>query len=170
MPPDDYMQRIHAGQAAGSAARARKAGQNSSKTNVFRSGNGKAAKGHFLQMDKKHIGSVCRKTYLGGLVGRRLPTASRTRRQARWIRKPCVSPRRAQSAGKTCSGGERRRSRHAENAGDEPIRHAERLRIRLFRHPALYILLPVCYICQQSGAHVPPIIRREAAKKEGQTG
>lgn len=100
----------------------------------------------------------------------RLPTASRTRRQARWIRKPCVSPRRAQSAGKTCSGGERRRSRHAENAGDEPIRHAERLRIRLFRHPALYILLPVCYICQQSGAHVPPIIRREAAKKEGQTG
>ena len=61
-------------------------------------------------------------------------------------------------------------SRHAKNAGDEPIRHAERLRIRLFRHPALYILLPVCYICQQSGAHVPPIIRREAAKKEGQTG
>lgn len=49
-------------------------------------------------------------------------------------------------------------------------RHAERLRIRLFRRPALYILLPVCYICQQSGAHVPPIIRREAAKKEGQTG
>ena len=100
----------------------------------------------------------------------RLPTASRTRRQARWIRKPCVSPRRAQSAGKTCSGGERRRSRHAKNARGEPIRHAERLRIRLFRHPALYILLPVCYICQQSGADVPPIIRREAAKKEGQTG
>ena len=110
-PPDDYMQRIHAGQAAGSAAHARKAGRNSSKTNVFCSDSGKAAKGHFLQMVKKHIGSACRKTFLGGLVGRRLLTASRTRRQARWIRKPCVSPRRAQSAGKTCSGGERRRSR-----------------------------------------------------------
>lgn len=33
----------------------------------------------------------------------------------------------------------------------------------------LYILFSVCYICQQSGIHVPPIIRREVAKKEGQT-
>ena len=33
----------------------------------------------------------------------------------------------------------------------------------------LYILFSVCYICQQSGIHVPPIIRRKAAKKEGQT-
>ena len=162
MPPDDYMQRIHAGQAAGSAARARKAGQNSNKTNAFRSGNGKAAKGHFLQMDKKHIGSACRKTFLGGLVSAAFPQqAVPGDRRGGFANLVCL-PVALNAQGKRVL---------AEKDGAAGLsRHAERLRIRLFRHPALYILLPVCYICQQSGAHVPPIIRREAAKKEGQTG
>lgn len=167
------MQRIHAGQAAGSAARARKAGQNSSKTSAFRSGNGKAAKGHFLQMDKKHIGSACRKTFLGGLVSAAFPQqAVPGDRRGGFANLVCL-PVAPKAQGKRVlaeKDGAAGLSRHAKNAGGEPIRHAERLRIRLFRRPALYILLPVCYICQQSGAHVPPIIRREAAKKEGQTG
>ena len=133
----------------------------------------KLRKATFYKWSKKHIGSACRKTFLGGLVSAAFPQqAVPGDRRGGFANLVCL-PVAPKAQGKRVlaeKDGAAGLSRHAKNAGGEPIRHAERLRIRLFRRPALYILLPVCYICQQSGAHVPPIIRREAAKKEGQTG
>lgn len=116
----------------------------------------------FYKWTKKHIGSACRKTFLGGLVSAAFPQqAVPGDRRGGFANLVCL-PVAPKAQGKRVL---------AEKDGAAGLsRHAERLRIRLFRRPALYILLPVCYICQQSGAHVPPIIRREAAKKEGQTG